>query len=291
MHSYMKLKRYYILIINLLIGSVIFAQTVEDVVRFAGEQFENGNFSVAAQEYNRALFFGYNKVDEASIQIGHCYSELSNYDQAESFYDRAFKFSHSDSLKNEAVLGKTFCLLMQNKNFLALSELLYINDYPNLQQQTGMHFLKGIACYGLGDDTLAYDEFYTVLNLSDINDSVKTLLTNEFNKVYRYHKKYNPNRAYFMSGIFPGSGQISVGAYKDGINSMLLIAALSLVAVLMFRDHYLFIDVALALFPWIQRYYMGGMDKAKGLALSKIEAKRYESYLRIIELTTPKNYR
>jgi tetratricopeptide (TPR) repeat protein len=287
----MKLKRYYILIINLLIGSFTFAQTVEDVVSFADQQFEKGNFQVAAQEYNRALFFGYDRVDEASIQIGHCYSELSNYDQAESFYDRAFKYSNSDSLKNEAVLGKTFCLLMQNKNFLALSELLYVSDNSNVEQQTGMHFLKGIACYGLGDDTLAYDEFYTVLNLSEINDSVKTLLTTEFNKVYQYHKKYSPNRAYFMSGILPGSGQLSVGAYKDGINSMLLIAALSLVAVLMFRDHYLFIDVALALFPWIQRYYLGGMDKAKELAISKIEARRYKSYLRIIELTTPKNYR
>jgi hypothetical protein len=172
-----------------------------------------------------------------------------------------------------------------------LNELLYMSDYSNLQQQTGMHYLKGIALYGLGDDTLAFEEFYTVLDLSGINDSVKTLLTSEFHKVYRYHKKYNPTRSYFMSGIIPGSGQISVGAFKDGINSMLLIAGLSLIAVLMFSEHYLFIDVALALFPWIQRYYLGGMDKAKGLAISKIEAKRYESYMRIINLTTPTSYR
>jgi tetratricopeptide (TPR) repeat protein len=286
----MKRKRYFILIINLLITSFSFAQTVEDVVRFANEQFKKGNFQIAAQEYNRALFFGYDKVDELSIQIGHCYSELSNYDLATSFYDRSFKYSLSDSLKNEAVLGKTFCLLMQNKNFLALNELLYMNDYSNIQQQTGMHYLKGIAYYGLGDDTLAYEEFYTVMDLSEISDSVKTLLTSEFNKVYHYHKRYNPTRAYVMSGIIPGSGQLSVGAFKDGINSMVLIAGLYLIAVQIIKAYSL-LDAALTLFPWIQRYYLGGMDKAKGLAVSKIEAKRYESYLRIIDLTTPTSYR
>ena len=131
----MKQKRYFILIINLLIGFFSVGQTVDDVVRFADEQFEKGNFQVAAQEYNRAFFFGYPKIDVVSIQIGQCYSELSNYDLAATFYDRAFKYSQSDSLKNEAVLGKTFCLLMQNKNFLALNELLYISDHSNEQQQ------------------------------------------------------------------------------------------------------------------------------------------------------------
>ena len=286
----MKQKRYFILIINLLIGFFSFGQTVDDVVRFADEQFGKGNFQVAAQEYNRAFFFGYSKIDEVSMQIGHCYSELSNYELAATFYDRAFKYSQSDSLKNEAVLGKTFCLLMQNKNFLALNELLYISDHSNEQQQTSTHYLKGIAYYGLGDDSLSFEEFYTVIDKAGASDSVKTLLTSEFHKVYRYHKKYNPNRAYIMSGFLPGSGQLSVGAFKEGINSMLLIAALYFIAIEIIKD-YSFLDAAIALFPWIQRYYMGGMDKAKGLAISKIEAKRYESYLHIIHLTTPEPFR
>jgi len=286
----MKLKRYFILIINLLIVVLCPAQTVEEVVRFANEQFEKGNFQVAAQEYNRALFFGYDKVDELSIQIGHCYSELSNYELASSFYDRSFKYSQSDSLKNEAVLGKTFCLLMQNRNLLALNELLYTNDHLNLQQKTGLHFLKGIAYYGLEEDTLSFKEFNNVLDLSEMNDSVKTLIISEFGKVYKYHKKYNPNRTYIMSGIIPGSGQLYVGAIKDGINSMVLIAGLYIIAVQIIKNYSL-LDAGLTLFPWIQRYYMGGMDKAKGLAMSKIEAKRYESYLRIINLTSPTNYR
>ena len=286
----MKPKRYYFLIINLLISYFSFAQSVEDVVRFADEQYEKENFQVAAQEYNRALFFGYDKVDILSIQIGHCYNELGNYDLANSFYDRSFKYSKSDSLRNEAVLGKTFCLLMQNKNFLALNELLYMSDRLNVQQQTGMHYLKGIAYYGLKEDSLAFDEFNAVLVLSEINDSVKTILASEFGKVYRYQKKYNPTRTYIMSGIVPGSGQLSVGAFKEGINSMVLIAGLYLIAVQIIKA-YSFLDAALTLFPWIQRYYLGGMDKAKGLAVSKIEEKRYESYLKIINLTTPENFR
>ena len=262
------------------------AQTVEEVVRYADEQFEKENFQFAAQEYNRALFFGSDQVDRLSIQIAHCYNELSNYDLAATFYDRSFKYSQSDSLKNEAVLGKAFCLLMKSENILALNELLYLSDEPNLLQKTGLHYLKGIALYSLGDDSLAYDEFYTVLNLTGAGDSVKNLLDNEFEKVFRYNKRYNPKRAYMMSGIIPGSGQLSVGAFKEGINSMVLIAGLYLVAVQIIRAYSL-LDAGLTLFPWIQRYYLGGMDKAKGLALSKIEKKRYQSYQKILGLTTP----
>ncbi|MBN1926237.1 MAG: hypothetical protein JW798_10400, partial [Prolixibacteraceae bacterium] len=108
----MKQKRYYILIINILIGFALHAQEVGDVVGFADEQFDKGNYSIAAQEYNRAMFFGYNDIGYLSLKIGHCYIEMNDYNLAANFYDRSYRYSLNDSIKNEAVLGKTFCLIM-----------------------------------------------------------------------------------------------------------------------------------------------------------------------------------
>jgi tetratricopeptide (TPR) repeat protein len=286
----MKPRRYYILIISLLTALFAQAQSVSEVVSFADQQFETGNYSIAAREYNRAFFFGYNQVDVVSLQIGHCYFEMEDYPQAAGFYDKAFKYSSNDSIKNEATLGKTFCLLLQSKNIPAIEELFYINENATPEQTAQMHYLKGIAYYNIHDDSLAYNEFYSALEVASQTDSLQTLLTNEFEKVYHYQKRYSPMRSYIMSALFPGSGQIAVGAYKEGINSMVLIAGLAYAAVSIMAS-YSFLDAAITLLPWVQRYYLGGMDKAKVLAENKIGDKRYQSYLKIIQLTSPPAYR
>ena len=286
----MKQKRYCILIISLIWSTFVPAQTVDDVVRLADTQFGQGNFANAAKEYNRAFFFGYNKQDELSLQIARCYTQLNQLELASDFYNKAYRLSGSDSIKDEALLGEAFGLLIQEKYVLAISELLNLSENASTQQKIQYHFLKGIAHYGIRDDSIAYTEFVQSLQLSGALTLNGEILKTEFDKVFRYQKRYNPKRAYVMSGIVPGSGQLYTGAIKNGINSMLLIGGLYLIAINVARN-YSFWDAAVALFPWVQRYYLGGMDKSKELAISKIESKRYESYLKIIELTAPNDYK
>lgn len=290
MALYMIPKRYYILIINMLIGIALYAQQVGDVVEFADTQFDKGNYSIAAQEYNRALFFGYEAIDYLSLMIGHCYVEMTDYELAANFYDRSYRYSSNDSIKNEAVLGKSFCLIMDYENVYALSELLNLTTPLTREQEVQSYFLSGIAHYGIENDTLAFSNFYEGLEVAGLDDSIRVALTNEFEKVYRYKKKFNPTRSYIMSAIIPGSGQLAVGAVKEGINSLVL---LSVLYYLTFEVAITFsiLDAIITFLPWFQRYYFGGMDKAKALADSKIEKERYESYLRILEFTTPGPYR
>ena len=287
---FMKRKVFFILIINFSVLCSLKGQTVSDVVQFANREFEQGNYAIAAKEYNRALFFGYEKQDEISLQIARCYTELNELELATDFYNRAYRLSQNDSLKNEALLGNAFCFLLQEKYVLAISELFNLSDHPAKGQSIQAHFLKGIAHFGLQEDSIAYQEFVQTLEFNEENELNKEQLKTEFEKVFKYHKRYNPKRTYVMSGIVPGSGQLSIGAVKEGINSMLLIGGLYLIAVGVIQN-YSFWDAAIALFPWVQRYYLGGMDKAKELAISKIEAKRHESYLKIVDLTAPKAYK
>lgn len=286
---FMKRKTFFSLIISLIAGLSLSSQTVSEVVQFANQQFEEGNYAIASKEFNRAFFFGYERKDEISLKIANCYAQLNQFQLASDFYNKAFRLSLNDSIKDEALLGNAYVLLLQEDYVLALSELYNLSEHANLHQQIQYHFLSGIAHYGIKDDSVAFDEFVQTLKLSGATDLYETQLTAEFEKVFRYEKRYNPKRTYVMSGIVPGSGQLSIGAIKDGINSMLLIGGLYLIAVGVIQN-YSFWDAAIALFPWVQRYYLGGMDKAKELAVSKIELKRHESYLNILELTMPNEF-
>ena len=286
---FMKLNSFFILIINLCIASNISGQTVNQVVNFADQQFESGNYAIASKEYNRAFFFGYEKKDILSLQIAHCYSQLNNYELAAAFYDKAYLFSGFDSIKDEAILGKAYCLIIQQKYALAIGELFNFSDFPTMNQQTQCHFLNAIANYGMHQDSIAYTEFTEVVKLTTGNDSIAVALQTEFDHVFKYNKRYNPKKYYIMSAFLPGSGQLAIGAFKEGVNSILLIAGLYFIAYKI-TGLYAFWDAAIAIFPWLQRYYTGGMDKSKELAQSKIESKRYESYLKILELTSPDSY-
>lgn len=280
----MKQSTFFFLIISLFTSFCVKAQTIDEVVGFANSKFDVGEYEIASTEYNRAYFLGYEQRDILLYKIAQCYFHTRQYDQAGKFFDRAYLASNNDSMKNEAVLAKTFCFIMNEEYKLSVAELLNLSENLCTEQQLQAHLLKGVAHYQLQEDLLSLNEFEDLLILAETPDSLVELLHTEFDQVFKYDKRYKPNRAYVLSAILPGLGQVSSGAYRDGINSFLLIGSLYAVA-LRVMYLYSFWDAALALLPWVQRYYLGGMEGAKEMAISKIESKRYESYIKIIELT------
>ena len=282
----MKQSTFFFLIISLFFGTCAKAQSIEELIRFANQQFDQGKYEIASCEYNRAYFLGYEKRDELLFKIANCYYHQHDYDLAGKFYDRAYLNSTHDSLKNEAVIAKSLSLLLSEKYLLAIAELFNFTEETTKDQQIKAHVIRGISHYQLNEDSISHSEFYQLLNLANAPDSAYLLLDNEFSHIHKYKKKYNPKRAYIMSAIIPGSGQFSSGAYRDGTNSFLLIGGLYLVS-LRVMGLYSFWEAAILLLPWVQRYYIGGMEGAKEHALSKIEAKRYQSYLTILNITDP----
>ncbi len=286
---FIKQSKYFLLVISLLFALNARAQTIEQVVDFANKQFEQRNYAIASKEYNRAFYFGYEPRDEISMRIAQCYANTGQHQMAGEFYDRTYRFAVTDSMRNEAVLGKAFSLIIQKNFMLAINELFNISDSTTHEQKIHYHFLKGISHYGIEQDTLSWHEFSEVAQLVQLNKPEFEALAAEFENVFHFEKQFNPRRAYIYSGIIPGSGQFSAEAYREGINSFLLLGTLYALSVrLMFV--YSFWDAAITFFPWIQRYYLGGMDRARELAHKKIEEKRAESYQTIIELTRPNNF-
>ncbi|MFA5329627.1 MAG: hypothetical protein WC384_17670 [Prolixibacteraceae bacterium] len=278
-------------IINFLFAQSAFCQSLDEIVSFSDQQYEKGNYELAANEYNRALFFGYSEQDILCMKIANCYFNQNKLDQSAIFYDRAYFSSSSDSLKTEAILGKSFSLILEKNFILALSELMNIDSSNVADQNIRLNFMKGIAYFGLNEDDLARDAFNKCAAEFPGKNNARDF-EKEFADIRKSEKRFNPQTAWFMSLIVPGSGQLYSGAYKDAANSAVLLGGLIYLTV-SFAAKYTFLEAVVLVLPWFQRYYMGGANKAERLTLEKQLRKRNDSYqaiMRRLESESQQNF-
>lgn len=265
---------------NLFIVSPSFSQNTDSIVTFSDQQFERGNYELAANEYNRALFFGNSYPDAICLKIASCYINLNKPELSALFFDRAYFSASSDSIKTEAILGKSFSLILDKQFMLALSELLNLDSAKISEQNIRLNFLKGIAHFGLNEDKLAEIDFKKCIVISSKNGYLNDI-EKEFDMIERTEKRYNPHTAWLLSLIVPGSGQAYAGEYKDAANSAVLLGGLIYLATT-FAVKYSALEAIVIILPWFQRYYMGGANKAERLTLENQERKRNDSYQRIL---------
>lgn len=280
------------LILFLAINSVLFpstatSQNLSEIVDFADQAYKSEKFEIAASEFNRAIFFGHTKQDGLFLKIAICYFNLKDFEQSIVFYDKAYFATQSDSIKNEAILGKAFSLIAEHQWMMALSELMNIDTPKYLNQKVKMNFLQGIAYFGLHEDKLAQESFNNcVTNLSPNIESA--LIEKEFARIARSEKRFNPKTAWMMSLIVPGSGQLYSKEYKEAANSAILLGGLFYLAA-SFAAKYTFLEAVVIVLPWFQRYYIGGANKAEKLAKEHQLMKRNNSYLSILNSIETKN--
>jgi len=274
----------FLAIVNLIFSQPTFAQNLDDIVRFSDQQFNKGNFELAANEYNRALFFGHRDADQLCLKIANCYLSQNKLEQSAVFFDRSYFSTNSDSIKTEAILGKSFSLILDKKYILALSELINIDSTKYSDQNTKLNFLKGIAYFGSNQDDLAEIAFKKCISgvsgKTGSNDIEK-----DFIQLKKIEKRYNPQTAWILSLIVPGAGQLYSGELKEAANSSALLGGLIYLTI-SFAAKYSFWEAIVIVFPWFQRYYIGGANKAENMALEKQKIKRnntYQSILKTIE--------
>ena len=274
-------------ILSFAISTILFpalssSQSLSEVVDFADQQYQSENFEVAAGEFNRALFFGHPEQGLLSLKIANCYFNLDDFEQSIVFYDKAYFTTQSDSIKNEAILGKSFSLIVENQWILALSELMNIDQPTNADQKFKIEFFKGITYFGLREDSLAKASFAVCLSELESTANVD-LIEHEFELIRKSEKRFRPRTAWGLSLILPGSGQLYSKEYKEAANSAILLGGLFYLAV-SYATKFSYLEALFVMLPWFQRYYIGGANKAEKLALEHRLALRYNSYLSIIEL-------
>ncbi len=274
-----------VLLISFLTASAAWSQNWQQTQDFAQAALDRGDFKTALLTFQRLAFFnqGGNKA-LINFQIARCYHLGGKLDLAARYYDNCFYIA-DDSLAQQAVIGKIGLLLSGRRFNEALAELYSLEFSTAPRDTQRLAFFEGLAHFGNMDFNEAHLAFSKALPKED------TLARNELNYFFLEDKRLhspNPKLAHTLSFIVPGMGQFYAGDVKNGLNSLALSAGLVAIAVNIAATYSLF-DAGLAVVPWLQRYYLGGTEKAKIIAERKRLENRAALYNDVLELfSTPR---
>lgn len=277
-----KLRNVFLLISEfLLFCTIVSAQGTNTIIDFAEQQYCNRNYNSALKEYQRALFFGAEqKSADIYNRIANIYLHTGQYKKAAEYFDISYFLYKNDSLKNQAVFNKTDCYITAHQFEFALIELLSLNDsLPECWHQK-KNFYLALCYFGLEDYEKARSHFINAIGREYLKE--KETINGLFSKKRKLCYP-NPQVAYYMSMIIPGTGQLYAGDIKNGLNSMALNGSLLYLG---FRvtEKYSLLDAILAVFPWFQRYYQGGYQHARDIAEYKRENRRNAFYKQILTI-------
>ena len=279
------MKKFIIILISLLYGSA-YSQTVQQTYSFAVKSMDEGNYELSIENFNRVLYFApYFNATETSYQLAECYKLTGKFKKSLEIFDIAYFATKSDSIKNEIIFRKTeLYLLSENYNY-ALVELLNLPSSLSKYFTSKSNFYFGVLYFQTEDFPKSYNYFAALADSTHIQykeTQYKVTLSNIFDEISDL-ERYNPKVAKIMSLILPGAGQLYVGDYKNAANSFGLIVA-SLVLFNNVAASYSLLDAYLTVFPWYQRYYLGGYKATGKITLQKRQERKSEIYKEIISL-------
>lgn len=254
------------------------AQSLEETYNFSLEQYELQNHTAAAQGFQRVIFFDSTKVFPKAYQyLADCYLAERKYEQAAFFFDIAATYQNKkDSLQTELIFDKCNALLLQKKFNHALIELYGLDD--SLQQSLAVKkdLYFGVAYFGLEDYEQSKNHFLKVSPNSDYQMTIDSLFQ-ENDQV----SKLNPMKASYLSMALPGLGQFYSGDLKNGFNSLGLNAIL-LSAFFITTVNSGLLNAALVIYPWYQRYFIGGFQAARSNAIIIKKERRANIYKELL---------
>jgi hypothetical protein len=259
------------------------AQTVNETFAKAEHFLDKGEQSLAEKHFRRALYFTPdNEKSDLWYKAARASDRNKAYGLTEAYSDSSLKYlSLTDTSKYAAVLLlKSKALLMQHRNRQALSLLDSNAEILNLKNDSIVAFYRGIALLEIGEPEAAQIAFEQFLG-SGVEANKKQLEA-LFSKPDWFHKPH-PEIAFRLSQILPGSGQMYAGYPKEALNSFLLNAGL-FILLYDLSVNYSWYNGLLSVYPWFERYYLSGLQKASELAREKRQLKRQQVISEIIRM-------
>jgi tetratricopeptide (TPR) repeat protein len=254
------------------------AQSYKQTYEHARALYLNGQFEEAIIDLRRVLFFDNNSNPEVCLLLGDCYRNLKTTEKSMYYYQLAFGLFDSDSMKLETKFQIISLYLINNEPNYAISQIFSLPEKLNDNNEFRKNFYSSLAYYQIHDYKLSHE--YFLKSFCQPSDIIKSTS----DSIYMLAIKNNDANIYlpmFLS-IIPGVGQLYLGEYEAAINSFLLTGLFTGLYIVALGNLPL-IDAVLTVAPWFERYYQGGMLKAKALAIAKKEKKDDELYNILIE--------
>jgi tetratricopeptide (TPR) repeat protein len=263
------------------IVSCLSAQDIQSTFDLAEFQFETGDVAYAKSLYKRVQFFdtdynfisSFDRLSDIYLKEGDSTAAIDELLKYRDFLE----FGSDNWLKNNfKLIGLQLSI---DKPKEALAELLQMK-YMSLDSlnKKKMKLYLAVAHFQDKDFKKSEQVFKEV-----VPESEHELLTSIFKKNNRLEKRYNLVRLQLMSSVLPGSGQIYAGFYKEGVNSLVLVGGFIYLFVHINKTYGL-VSALLGVYPWVSRYQIGGINKAKSLAQLRIKLKREVYYHEVLDL-------
>jgi len=269
----------FIVLFSLVFLQSSIGQSIVEIKSFADQLYIENSYEQAYKEYQRVFFFDKdNEFNDIHHKIATILYKKQDYSEAIKYYNLAWNAEKNDSIKNKLVFQKVLCNLKSNKFYAGLNELYDLPETNSIYFKQKQVLYEGICHYGLNDLDTAQELFSKIVD-SIGNNKMSLVFTN----LIKYNKKYDPKRIETMSRIIPGLGQIYIGDWKSGINSILLLGVIvyySSVTIL----NYSLLDGILVLNSWFIRYYSGGVEKARNLAEEHIASKKSRTFTELLNI-------
>lgn len=247
----------------------------DELLYYAHFLSQEGFHEESLVEYYRSVFFATDSLFRyrGYYGMGIQNRELKDWEKAEQSFKNAIQYAPTDSMKYEAQIAlASVYVVSENYNLAILSLLPMISEQPSMRFQIAsriMLIICAVRQHNWKQAQSLYNEFlqiYPILSSNDsINNSIENLLSDANNNIL-----YSPSKAKLLSTIIPGTGQMYVGDYRNGLNSFILnsfnfwVIGLNIV-----KADYL--SAALYFIFVTERYYAGNRYRAEQITISKNE--------------------
>jgi len=271
------MKNWIIYLISLLYAVTVAGQKQEESFQIALKNFHSEKYDLCIPYFKRIAFFESDNITNLNY-LAESYSKIKSYDNALVHYSLMYNLLSNDSLKNEVCFEMAKCYMSEDKYEYAEIEILNIKELNNYFKSRKNYYLFLIYLYD-GEFELSKNYF---LNIREFSDANINQIERSFSHLEKKIRRTNPKVASALSMVIPGSGQVYSGNLSSGINSLLLTTtALSIFTIISFR--YSPIEAILSVFPYYQRYYIGGVLNA----INFVEEKnRIRCHKTVIELNS-----
>lgn len=257
-----------------------YAQDLEKTYGLANAYMTTNDYTGAKALYNRVVYFdSTNSYVNSYYRLGEIAVHQEKYKEAKEYFALHANWMNSDSVRVQNTFNTVLCCFMLNEYKEALQNLFLIKSRvknDSLLERWKLHV--AVAYFQDGQYDKSKELFSELVSVESRSELDKI-----FKKNNRLEKKFNRFKVQLMSVFLPGSGQVFTGNVGPGINSFVLVGSFLYLFTRVIKVLSL-PDAILAVYPWLSRYYMGGVKKAGNFADERIKIKRSSYYQQILIL-------
>ncbi len=258
------------------------SQTVGETIAWGKQQMTLGEYDNALKAFRRASFFSHSKGSDLSALMAVCLEKTGDPDEALRFYDLSAETQSDPSAINSIMLKKANLLAEMKRYDQALQVLLKLPPDLIPDQYLQKEYYLGIIYFNEGYYPESEVHFRNLLQNAKKQEKLDSL----FDENYQIINRYRPNKARLLNIILPGAGYLYAGETGKAVKSVLFTGG----AVVLFGVTARYEDITdgvIAILPWFQKTYIGGINGAGQLVNIKLEKAQTNIYSEIILLTEP----